>query len=174
MLLFSILNALYMRFLDIFLSLNVMKQFVILASALVLFVSCGSSEPESEVQNQKNTETTTSQKTNTSSEQERLREEYFDLINGTYIWNLTMPGPVSKVEISGLSWSSELCIPTDTSWNCDIERNSGSIRDNRLYDAGGYMEVGEINVSGPVVTVALFDLKQEWGGSRLHRIPGSY
>lgn len=122
-----------------------MKHFVVLASALVFFASCGSTEPEPEVKVQTNTETTSSQKTNTTSN----REEPVD-VNGTYTYSES--NVESKVVISGSRWTSELCILPPY---CDVERDFGSINDNRLYDSSGYMEVGKINVSGRTVTVSL-------------------
>ena len=87
-----------------------------------------------------------SSKTEVSSEKEK---EVVD-VNGTYSY--TEPNVESKVTISGARWSSEFCLLPP--W-CDVEREFGVIKDGRLYDSSGYLEVGKINVTGQIVTVSL-------------------
>ena len=99
----------------------------------------------SEANSQTNDQITTSTKEDTTSK----KEEPVD-VNGTYTYSGS--SVESTVLISGSSWTSEFCIMPPY---CDVERDYGSIRDNRLYDSSGFMEVGRINVNGRTVTVSL-------------------
>ncbi len=61
-------------------------------------------------------------------------------VNGTYIYTET-GGVHSSITISDSNWYGALKICT----HCDTERQSGFVRDNKLYDSSGYIQVGTIS-----------------------------
>lgn len=60
--------------------------------------------------------------------------------NGTYTYTET-GGVYSTIRISDSNWYGSLKICN----NCDTERQTGVVRDNKLYDESGFIQVGTIS-----------------------------
>ena len=68
------------------------------------------------------------------------RPSSLQTINGTYTYTET-GGVQSSITITGSNWCGSLKICA----HCDTERQSGVVRDNKLYDSSGSVQVGSIS-----------------------------